>query len=97
MPDIRARGRLEPVVGKGGTVTQAVDEVVDLVSSLIRFDTSNTGELATTKGEAECALWVAEQLSAVGYATEYIESGAPGRGGNVFARLPGADPAAARC
>ncbi|BBX08459.1 hypothetical protein MAIC_32620 [Mycolicibacterium aichiense] len=46
--------------------------------------------MATTKGEAECALWVAEQLSAVGYATEYIESGAPGRG-NVFARLPGAD------
>ncbi len=72
-------------------MTQAVDEVVDLVSSLIRFDTSNTGELATTKGEAECARWVAEQLSAVGYACEYIESGAPGRG-NVFARLPGADP-----
>jgi acetylornithine deacetylase/succinyl-diaminopimelate desuccinylase-like protein len=72
-------------------VTPAVDEVVDLVSSLIRFDTSNTGELATTKGEAECARWVAEQLSAVGYTCEYIESGAPGRG-NVFARLPGADP-----
>ena len=30
-------------------------EVVDLVSALIRFDTSNTGELETTKGEAECA------------------------------------------
>ena len=72
-------------------MTHAVDEVVELVSSLIRFDTSNTGELATTKGEAECARWVAEQLSAVGYACEYIESGAPGRG-NVFARLPGADP-----
>lgn len=65
--------------------------MVDLVSSLIRFDTSNTGELATTKGEAECAHWVAEQLGAVGYTCEYIESGAPGRG-NVFARLPGADP-----
>jgi acetylornithine deacetylase/succinyl-diaminopimelate desuccinylase-like protein len=72
-------------------VTQAVDEVVELVSSLIRFDTSNTGELATTKGEEECARWVAEQLAAVGYTCEYIESGAPGRG-NVFARLPGADP-----
>ena len=66
------------------------DEVVDLVSKLIRFDTSNTGELDTTKGEAECARWVAGQLEEVGYETEYVESGAPGRG-NVFARLAGAD------
>jgi len=65
--------------------------VVDLVSALIRFDTSNTGELATTKGEAECARWVAERLREVGYDPEYLESGAPGRG-NVFVRLPGADP-----
>ncbi|MGY4650425.1 M20/M25/M40 family metallo-hydrolase [Mycobacterium sp. URHB0021] len=65
-------------------------EVVDLVSALIRFDTSNTGELETTQGEAECARWVAEQLQEVGYETEYIESGAPGRA-NVFARLKGAD------
>ena len=63
-------------------------EVVDLVRALIRFDTSNTGDLATTKGEAECARWVAEQLQEVGYETEYIEAGAPGRG-NVFARLQG--------
>lgn len=68
----------------------AVDEVVDLVRSLIRFDTSNTGELETTKGEAECARWVAQQLEEVGYETEYIEAGAPGRA-NVFARLRGAD------
>jgi acetylornithine deacetylase/succinyl-diaminopimelate desuccinylase-like protein len=65
-------------------------EVVDLVSALIRFDTSNTGEPETTKGEAECARWVAEQLEEVGYQTEYIEAGAPGRA-NVFARLEGAD------
>jgi acetylornithine deacetylase/succinyl-diaminopimelate desuccinylase-like protein len=78
------------MVGKV-TVTEPVDEVVDLVRALIRFDTSNTGELDTTKGEAECARWVAEQLEEVGYATEYMESGAPGRG-NVFTRLPGADP-----
>ena len=77
------------MVGKG-TVTGAVDEVVDLVSALIRFDTSNTGDPATTKGEQECAQWVAEQLHEVGYQTEYIEAGAPGRG-NVFARLPGSD------
>jgi acetylornithine deacetylase/succinyl-diaminopimelate desuccinylase-like protein len=72
-------------------VTRPVDEVVEFVSALIRFDTSNTGELETTKAEAECARWVAEQLEEVGYQTEYVESGAPGRG-NVFARLAGADP-----
>jgi len=64
---------------------------VGLVSALIQFDTSNTGELETTMGEAECAHWVAEQLREVGYSPEYLESGAPGRG-NVFIRLPGSDP-----
>jgi acetylornithine deacetylase/succinyl-diaminopimelate desuccinylase-like protein len=81
------------MVGKV-TVTVAtgvpVDEVVDIVSRLIRFDTTNTGDPDTTKGEAECARWVAEQLEEVGYQVEYVESGAPGRG-NVFARLAGAD------
>ncbi len=72
-------------------MSDPVDEVVGLVSELIRFDTSNTGDPATTRGEAECARWVAEQLREVGYSPEYLESGAPGRG-NVFVRLPGADP-----
>ena len=71
-------------------VDEAVREVVGLVSALIRFDTSNTGEPDTTKGEAECARWVAGQLREVGYEPIYLESGAPGRG-NVFVRLPGAD------
>jgi acetylornithine deacetylase/succinyl-diaminopimelate desuccinylase-like protein len=66
------------------------DDVVEVVSRLIRFDTTNTGEPETTKGEAECAQWVAEQLAEVGYQPQYLESGAPGRG-NVFARLAGAD------
>nr|WP_239657163.1 M20/M25/M40 family metallo-hydrolase [Mycobacterium riyadhense] len=66
------------------------DDVVEVVSRLIRFDTSNTGQPETTKGEAECAQWIAGQLAEVDYQTEYIESGAPGRG-NVFARLAGAD------
>ncbi|QXW03395.1 MULTISPECIES: M20/M25/M40 family metallo-hydrolase [Rhodococcus] len=70
--------------------SRAESEVVELVSSLIRFDTSNTGELETTKGERACAEWVAAQLQEVGYETEYVESGAPGRG-NVFARLKGAE------
>ena len=78
---------MEPVTASASSA----DEVVDLVSRLIRFDTSNTGDPATTKPEADCAHWVAEQLQQVGYETEYVEAGAPGRG-NVFARLPGADP-----
>ena len=71
-------------------MTGALDEVVDFVSALIRFDTSNTGDPHTTKGERECAQWVAQQLEEVGYQTEYVEAGAPGRG-NLFARLPGKD------
>ena len=72
------------------TPTNPADDVVEVVSTLIRFDTTNTGEPETTRGEAECARWVAEQLAEVGYRPEYLESGAPGRG-NVFARLAGAD------
>ncbi|WP_373307895.1 M20/M25/M40 family metallo-hydrolase [Mycobacterium paraintracellulare] len=88
------------MVGKGVVTIQSgateeptnpSDDVVEVVSKLIRFDTTNTGEPETTKGEAECAQWVAEQLAEVGYAPQYVESGAPGRG-NVFVRLPGADP-----
>jgi acetylornithine deacetylase/succinyl-diaminopimelate desuccinylase-like protein len=67
-----------------------LDEVAAVVSRLIQFDTTNTGDPDTTRGEAECARWVAAQLEEVGYRTEYVESGAPGRG-NVFARLAGAD------
>ncbi|TWS19900.1 M20/M25/M40 family metallo-hydrolase [Tsukamurella asaccharolytica] len=73
------------------TAVNALDEVVETVSALIRFDTSNTGELETTKGEAECARWVQARLEEVGYETVYVESGQPGRG-NVFATLPGANP-----
>ncbi len=69
----------------------AESEVVELVSRLIQFDTTNTGEPETTKGEREAAEWVAAMLAEAGYATTYVESGAPGRG-NVFARLPGSDP-----
>lgn len=72
----------------GMSTLRATDEVVDLVSRLIRFDTSNTGEFDTTRGEADCAKWVAQRLEEVGYVTEYVESGRPGRG-NVFARLAG--------
>ncbi|EUA44317.1 peptidase domain protein [Mycobacterium xenopi 3993] len=70
--------------------------MVDVVSTLIRFDTTNTGEPETTKGEAECARWVADQLDQAGYRVEYVESDAPGRG-NVFARLAGRTAHAVRC
>src|SRR3954465_7872382 len=72
------------------TPSNAEAEVVDLVSALIRFDTSNTGEPETTRGEEECARWVAQQLEDVGYECEYVEPGAPGRG-NGMPPLPGAD------
>lgn len=78
-------------VNPAPSVPAARDEVVEFVSRLIRFDTTNTGEPETTVGEADCARWVAAQLEAVGYETEYVESGAPGRG-NVITRLAGADP-----
>jgi len=70
--------------------TNPSDDVVQVVSTLIRFDTTNTGEPETTQGEAACAQWVAEQLAEAGYQPHYVESGAPGRG-NVFVRLEGAD------
>ncbi len=82
--------------GATNTPVNPSDDVVEVVSRLIRFDTTNTGEAETTKGEAECARWVAEQLAEVGYEPHYVESGAPGRG-NVFARLAGADNGAAPC
>ncbi|MEJ2887517.1 M20/M25/M40 family metallo-hydrolase [Actinomycetospora aeridis] len=70
---------------------RAEDEVVTLTSELIQIDSQNTGELATTTGEAEAAAYVDAKLREVGYETEVVESGAPGRH-NVFARLKGSDP-----
>ncbi|WP_442791126.1 M20/M25/M40 family metallo-hydrolase [Mycobacterium sp. Aquia_216] len=78
------------VTVENGVPNHPSDDVVEVVSRLIRFDTTNTGEPETTQGEAECAHWIAEQLAEVGYQPEYLESGAPGRG-NVFVRLNGAD------
>lgn len=90
MPDPNRTNHLNGTNGGVSSPSHAEAEVVDIVSTLIRFDTTNTGEPETTKGEAECAHWVAEQLQEVGYQTEYIEAGAPGRG-NLFTRLEGAD------
>jgi acetylornithine deacetylase/succinyl-diaminopimelate desuccinylase-like protein len=66
------------------------DEVVDLCRDLLRIDTTNTGENATSAGERLAAEYVAEKLAEVGITPEIHES-APGRA-NVIARIPGADP-----
>jgi acetylornithine deacetylase/succinyl-diaminopimelate desuccinylase-like protein len=75
--------------GRAGS--RAEDEVVELASELIRIDTTNTGDLATTVGEREAAEYVAAKLTEVGFEVETVESGAPRRE-NVICRLPGADP-----
>ncbi|GLI03154.1 M20/M25/M40 family metallo-hydrolase [Phytohabitans aurantiacus] len=68
----------------------AVDEVVDICRDLLRIDTTNTGDLATSAGERLAAEYVAAQLSEVGVDAELHES-APGRA-NLVARIPGSDP-----
>ncbi|MDQ6936477.1 MAG: M20/M25/M40 family metallo-hydrolase [Actinomycetota bacterium] len=65
------------------TVT-AQDEVADLLSQLIRINTSNP-----THPERPAAEWVAAQLAEVGVDSEIVES-EPGRA-SVLARIEGAD------
>ena len=67
------------------------DEVVTLAAELIAIDTTNPGTYGGPGAERPAAEYVAARLAEAGYAPEYVESGAPGRG-NVIARLPGADP-----
>ena len=73
------------------TSARAEDEVVELCSELIRFDTSNTGELDTTKGEREARRLGRRRLEEVGLQTEQVEP-AP-RAAKHVCRLNGADPA----
>ncbi|HEX6684223.1 MAG TPA: M20/M25/M40 family metallo-hydrolase [Candidatus Limnocylindrales bacterium] len=68
----------------------AEDEVIDLCRDLIRIDTTNTGDLATSAGEREAAEYACEKLNDVGVETTLLESAA-GRA-NVVARIAGADP-----
>ncbi|MFI5954202.1 M20/M25/M40 family metallo-hydrolase [Cryptosporangium sp. NPDC051539] len=68
----------------------AEDEVVDLARDLIRIDTTNTGETATSAGERAAAEYVAAKLDEVGIAAEIYES-EPGRA-TVVARIEGSDP-----
>ncbi|TQS40483.1 M20/M25/M40 family metallo-hydrolase [Cryptosporangium phraense] len=69
--------------------SDAETEVVDLARDLIRIDTTNTGETATSAGERAAAEYVAGKLDEVGIAAEIYES-EPGRA-TVVARLEGAN------
>src|ERR1700761_8403743 len=68
--------------------SSAEAEVVELLSELIRINTSNP-----THPERPAAEWVAAQLDEVGIASEIIEA-APGRASTI-ARIAGADPSRA--
>jgi len=70
--------------GRSGTYA----EVVDLLSTLIRFDTTNWGR-GTGAGEREAAVWVAGSLESVGWAPRLLaRDDAPDRA-NVVLRVPG--------
>ncbi len=68
----------------------ATDEVVELCRDLLRIDTTNTGDLATSMGERVAAEYVAAKLAEVGLEPTVTEA-VPGRT-NVVARIPGVDP-----
>src|SRR5437660_11755767 len=67
----------------------AQDEVAELLSDLIRIDTTNTGDTATGKGERAAAEWVACTLGEVGIDSAIHES-EPGRA-SLVARIEGED------
>ncbi len=69
---------------------RATDEVVEVCRDLIRIDTTNTGDCATSAGERDAAEYVAAKLAEVGLVPEIRES-AKGRT-SVIARFEGADP-----
>jgi acetylornithine deacetylase/succinyl-diaminopimelate desuccinylase-like protein len=71
-------------------VSDPVGEVVDICRDLLRIDTTNTGDNATSAGERAAAEYVAAKLDEVGIASEIRES-APGRA-SLVARIEGTDP-----
>ena len=70
-------------------LTAAQDEVAELLSDLIRIDTTNTGDTATGKGERAAAEWVAGKLDEVGIDSVIHES-ERGRA-SLVARIEGTD------
>ena len=76
-----------PTSGRQAVAAQYA-EVVDLLSTLIRFDTTNWGR-GTSAGEREAAAWVAARLESVGWAPRLLaRDDAPNRA-NVVLRVPG--------
>lgn len=69
--------------------TRTEDEAVSICRDLIRIDTTNTGDSATSAGERAAAEYVAASLAEVGVDSTLVES-EPGRA-SVVARIPGAD------
>ncbi len=67
----------------------AEQEVAEIARDLIRIDTTNTGDTATSAGERAAAEYVAAKLDEVGIASEIFES-ERGRA-SLVARIPGAD------
>ena len=67
----------------------AQSEVAELLSDLIRIDTTNTGDTATSAGERTAAEWVAAKLDEVGISSVIHES-EPGRA-SLVARIEGTD------
>jgi acetylornithine deacetylase/succinyl-diaminopimelate desuccinylase-like protein len=68
---------------------RAQAEVAELLSNLIRIDTTNTGDSSTSAGERKAAEWVADKLDEVGIASTIFES-EPGRA-SLVARIEGTD------
>lgn len=66
-----------------------MSDVVDLCRDLIRIDSTNTGDLATSAGERAAAEFVAGVLAGVGVQPTVLES-VPGRT-SVVARIAGRD------
>lgn len=68
-----------------------VPDVVDLLSRLVRFDTSNFGG-GRSHGERECALWIAEQVRAAGFDPQLLHRPDAPERLNVVVRVPGTEP-----
>ncbi|MCV2489158.1 M20/M25/M40 family metallo-hydrolase [Geodermatophilus sp. YIM 151500] len=79
-----------PIAATEQPLARAQAEVAELLSDLIRIDTTNTGDTATGRGERAAAEWVAGKLGEVGIDGEIHES-ERGRA-SLVARVEGADP-----
>jgi acetylornithine deacetylase/succinyl-diaminopimelate desuccinylase-like protein len=78
----------QPTAGTAAEpLAAAQQEVAELLSDLIRIDTTNTGDTATSAGERQAAEWVAAKLDEVGIGSVIHES-EPGRA-SLVARVEG--------